>query len=59
MWIASGEDELHVGDRVSLIGTPEAVAKARATIFRTNERKISKRVMIAGGGETGYHLANC
>jgi trk system potassium uptake protein TrkA len=57
VWIASGEDELHVGDRISLIGTPEEVAKARATLFRANERKSSKRVMIAGGGETGYHLS--
>jgi trk system potassium uptake protein TrkA len=58
MWIASGEDELHGGDRVSLIGTPEAVAKAR-TIFISGKEKIAKQtVMIAGGGETGYHLAD-
>jgi trk system potassium uptake protein TrkA len=58
MWIASGEDELHGGDRVSLIGTPEAVAKAR-TMFVSGKEKIAKqRVMIAGGGETGYHLAD-
>jgi trk system potassium uptake protein TrkA len=58
MWIASGEDELHGGDRVSLIGTPEAVAKAR-TMFISGKEKIAKQtVMIAGGGETGYHLAD-
>jgi trk system potassium uptake protein TrkA len=58
MWIASGEDELHGGDRVSLIGTPDAVAKARAIFVTGKERKTAKRVMIAGGGETGYHLAD-
>ncbi len=57
MWIASGEDELHGGDRVSLIGTPEAVAKARTIFLSGKETAAKQRVMIAGGGETGYHLA--
>ena len=57
MWIASGEDELHAGDRVSLIGKPEAVAKARPLFGAAKERQQRGRVMIAGGGETGYHLA--
>ncbi len=57
MWIASGEDELHAGDRVSLVGMPEAVAKARATFFQSGAKAMSRRVMIAGGGETGYHVA--
>lgn len=57
MWIASGEDELHAGDRVSLVGIPEAIAKARATLFQSSAKKLFKRVMIAGGGETGYHVA--
>ena len=57
MWIASGEDEVHTGDRVSLVGMPEAIAKARATFFQSGGKRMSKRVMIAGAGETGYHLA--
>ncbi|TWT79392.1 Trk system potassium uptake protein TrkA [Planctomycetes bacterium CA13] len=57
MWIASGEDELHSGDRVSLVGMPDAVAKARVLFGGSSERTSKKRVMIAGGGETGYHLA--
>lgn len=57
MWIASGEDELHGGDRVSLIGTPEAVTKTRSTFVFGAERKTHQKVMIAGGGETGHHLA--
>ncbi|MDG2224547.1 MAG: Trk system potassium transporter TrkA [Rubripirellula sp.] len=58
MWIASGEDELHGGDRVSLIGSPEAVAKTRSMFLFGPEKRIRQRVMIAGGGETGYHLAD-
>jgi len=58
MWIASGEDELHGGDRVSLIGTPEAVVKSRAMFVSGREKSSRQRVMIAGGGETGYHLAD-
>ncbi len=58
MWIASGEDELHGGDRVSLIGTPEAVAKARSMFVSGKVKTVKQRVMIAGGGETGYHLAD-
>lgn len=57
MWIASGQDELKVGDRVSLVGMPEAVAKTKATFFVRESKKATKRVMVAGGGETGYHLA--
>lgn len=57
MWIASGEDELHGKDRVSLIGSPESVAKSRELFTISKERGPQQRVMIAGGGETGYHLA--
>ncbi len=58
MWIASGEDELRGGDRVSLIGTSEAVAKARSIFVSGKAKLVKQRVMIAGGGETGYHLAD-
>ena len=57
MWIASGADEVHVGDRVSLVGMPDAVAKARSLFSVSNESRSKKRIMIAGAGETGYHLA--
>lgn len=58
MWIASGEDELHAEDRVSLIGTPETVAKTRGIFVSQHEHRVQQRIMIAGGGETGYHLAD-
>ena len=56
-WIVSGADELHGGDRVSLIGSPEAIARARSIFESGGHRQRTQTVMIAGGGETGYHLA--
>ncbi|MDA7492599.1 Trk system potassium transporter TrkA [bacterium] len=58
MWIASGEDELHGGDRVSLIGAPEVITKTRGLFVSESDLHLKQRVMIAGGGETGYHLAD-
>ena len=56
-WIASGADEVHAGDRISLIGSPAAISKVRST-FETTQTKLTRQtVLIAGGGETGYHLA--
>lgn len=57
MWIASGEDEIKSGDRVSLVGMPKDVAKARVLFSGGRVRRPRHRVMIAGGGETGYHVA--
>ena len=57
MWIASGQDELHAGDRVSLLGMPDAVSKARIQFGFSGDPRSRQRIMIAGGGETGYHLA--
>ena len=57
MWIASGQDEIHGGDRVSIIGAPESVAKIREQFASHKRGQPKTRVMIAGGGETGYHLA--
>lgn len=57
MWIASGADEIHADDRVSLVGMPDAVSVARDLFSAGRRRQKTRRVMIAGGGETGYHLA--
>ncbi len=57
-WIASGADEIRAADRVSLVGMPEDVAAARTIIGGARRRHSKCRVMIAGGGETGYHLAS-
>ena len=56
-WLASGEDELHTGDRISLVGMPDAVASAKAVFAADSQSSKRQRVMIAGGGETGLHLA--
>ena len=55
MWIAGAEDTVQVGDRITLIGLQDEVDDL-ADLFQTNaEPKIG--VVVAGGGETGYHLA--
>ena len=55
MWIASAEDQLEVGDRVTVFSGPEHIATIRS-LFNI-EKTSPKRVVIAGGGETGLHLA--
>lgn len=57
MWLASAEDEIHAGDRVSLIGMPSEVNRSR-TLFSSSTRSTKRMsVMIAGGGEIGFHIA--
>ena len=55
MWIAGAEDAIQVGDRITLIGQREDVDEVTDVFRETAEPKIG--VVIAGGGETGYHLA--
>lgn len=55
MWIASANDQLEVGDRVTVFSGPEH-AVAICSLFKI-EKAPPKRVVIAGGGETGLHLA--
>jgi len=55
MWIASAEDQLQIGDKVTVFSRPEDVQSVK-TIFKTGT-SAQRRVVIAGGGETGLHLA--
>ncbi|MEL7500556.1 MAG: Trk system potassium transporter TrkA [Planctomycetota bacterium] len=55
MWIASAEDQLEIGDKVTIFCRPEDT-DAVYTMFKTDRGK-PRRVVIAGGGETGLHLA--
>ena len=55
MWIAGAADRIAVGDLITLIGKREQVDEVRQTFQRTAPPKQS--IVIAGGGETGYHLA--
>ena len=55
MWIARAEDQFEIGDKVTVFSRPEEL-KAVHSIFKTTIEK-ARRVVIAGGGETGFHLA--
>jgi len=55
MWIASAEDQFEIGDKVTVFFRPEEL-KVVGSLFKTTVEK-PKRVVIAGGGETGLHLA--
>lgn len=56
VWIAGAEDVIAVDDRITLIGAREAIAQVKRQFQRKADKK--KTIVIAGGGETGYHLAN-
>ncbi len=53
--IAGATDRVMMGDRITLIGTREDVDEVKEQLQREHPPK--KDVVIAGGGETGYHLA--
>jgi len=55
VWIPGPSDEIRAGDRVSLIGAHEVVQQWKQRFQVSAEPKLS--VVIAGGGETGLHLA--
>ena len=53
--IARAEDEITLGDRISLIGRRDAIDEVKQLFDIEPPQKLG--VVIAGGGETGYHLA--
>jgi trk system potassium uptake protein TrkA len=55
VWIAGRTDTIELGDRITLIGRREHIDAIKDSIQRENTPK--KGIVIAGGGETGYHLA--
>ena len=55
MAIAGADDAMAVGDRVTLIGMRENIDDVRE-LFQT-QMPPKQSIVIAGGGETGYHLA--
>lgn len=55
MRIASAEDELQVGDRILAFCRPEDVATIKNQFRQAQDQR--RRIFIAGGGETGFHLA--
>jgi trk system potassium uptake protein TrkA len=54
-WIAGAIDAIEIGDRITLIGRRDDVESVHESIQK--ERVAKQGVVIAGGGETGYHLA--
>jgi trk system potassium uptake protein TrkA len=55
MWIAGAEDTVELGDRVTLIGEREHIDRVKAKFHHTPPAR--QGIVIAGGGETGFHLA--
>jgi len=55
LWIAGAEDTIELNDRITLIGRREDVDLVKETL--QHESGPKRGVIIAGGGETGYHLA--
>ena len=55
MWIAGPDDRLEATDRVTIFSRHEEMKKVNS-IFRASVDN-KKRIVIAGGGETGFHLA--
>jgi len=53
--IAGAEDQVAVGDRITLIGARDDIDSVKP-LFKLYPR-TKQGVVIAGGGETGYHLA--
>lgn len=54
-WIAGAADAIQLADRITLIGRHEDVGSVHELIQK--ECAAKQGVVIAGGGETGYHLA--
>ncbi|MCA9223014.1 MAG: Trk system potassium transporter TrkA [Planctomycetales bacterium] len=55
VWIAGAEDSVQAGDRITLIGRRDDIDQVKDWFSRATAPKVG--VVIAGGGETGYHLA--
>lgn len=54
-WIAGADDTIEVGDRLTIIGKSTDVDSVKELFCANGQAKMG--VVIAGGGETGYHLA--
>ncbi len=55
IWIAGADDQLQLGDHITLIGARDQIDEVKEMFSIQPPPK--QRVIIAGGGETGYHLA--
>lgn len=55
-WIAGADDVIEVGDRLTIIGKRADVDDVKELFCAGGHAKMG--IVIAGGGETGYHLAS-
>ncbi len=55
-WIAGAEDLIEVGDRLTIIGKQADIDEVKELFCAEAREKLG--IVIAGGGETGYHLAS-
>jgi len=55
--IPNGKTVLMAEDKIYAIGTEENIDKLSSRVSGSNVKTNVKRVMIAGGGNTGYYLA--
>ncbi len=55
MWIAGADDQLQIGDRVTIFSRHDEMKRVMSLFKASSVSK--KRIVIAGGGETGLHLA--
>ena len=53
--IASASDTIEVGDRITILGMREEVEDLKKRLRTQSD--IDRRVIIAGGGDVGFHLA--
>ncbi len=53
--IATAQDVIQAGDRISLIGVRDAIESMKKRL--QGESAIPKKILIGGGGEIGFHLA--
>lgn len=54
-WIAGAEDTIEIGDRLTIIGKRNDIDSVKSLFCA--ESQSNQGIVIAGGGETGYHLA--
>lgn len=54
-WIAGAKDTIEIGDDITLIGLRDDIDDVRSEFRKRDDSR--KGIVIAGGGETGYHLA--
>jgi trk system potassium uptake protein TrkA len=55
--VPGGEDSVHEGDEVFVIGRTEDIGKAEA-LFGQKEKTPFRKVVIVGGGDVGFNVAS-